>query len=115
MLRVGKLLTSHWLRQCPQGVLQGAASPAAQTAPAHHGGVFWVQRLPFGAPCCSRSGGELSLTLFGFLGLIQPIPRNQFFQSYFNNNFVSEADRPYKCFYCHRAYKKSCHLKQHIR
>uniref|UniRef100_A0A8C9QHL2 Zinc finger protein 236 n=1 Tax=Spermophilus dauricus TaxID=99837 RepID=A0A8C9QHL2_SPEDA len=49
------------------------------------------------------------------LGLIQPIPRNQFFQSYFNNNFVNEADRPYKCFYCHRAYKKSCHLKQHIR
>ncbi|XP_054439767.1 zinc finger protein 236 [Pteronotus mesoamericanus] len=48
-------------------------------------------------------------------GLIQPIPRNQFFQSYFNNNFVSEADRPYKCYYCHRAYKKSCHLKQHIR
>ncbi|XP_066848818.1 zinc finger protein 236 isoform X5 [Anser cygnoides] len=50
------------------------------------------------------------------LGLIQPIPRNsQFFQNYFNNNFVSDADRPYKCFYCHRAYKKSCHLKQHIR
>ncbi|VFV36098.1 zinc finger protein 236 [Lynx pardinus] len=49
------------------------------------------------------------------VGLIQPIPRNQFFQSYFNNNFVNEADRPYKCFYCHRAYKKSCHLKQHIR
>uniref|UniRef100_A0A8C6QT85 Zinc finger protein 236 n=1 Tax=Nannospalax galili TaxID=1026970 RepID=A0A8C6QT85_NANGA len=49
------------------------------------------------------------------LGLIQPIPKNQFFQSYFNNNFVNEADRPYKCFYCHRAYKKSCHLKQHIR
>ncbi|XP_069885029.1 zinc finger protein 236 isoform X1 [Dipodomys merriami] len=49
------------------------------------------------------------------LGLIQPIPRSQFFQSYFNNNFVNEADRPYKCFYCHRAYKKSCHLKQHIR
>nr|XP_031297587.1 zinc finger protein 236 isoform X1 [Camelus dromedarius] len=49
------------------------------------------------------------------VGLIQPIPRNQFFQSYFSNNFVNEADRPYKCFYCHRAYKKSCHLKQHIR
>ncbi|XP_059751593.1 zinc finger protein 236 isoform X2 [Balaenoptera ricei] len=49
------------------------------------------------------------------VGLIQPIPRNQLFQSYFNNNFVNEADRPYKCFYCHRAYKKSCHLKQHIR
>ncbi|XP_036086048.1 zinc finger protein 236 isoform X4 [Rousettus aegyptiacus] len=49
------------------------------------------------------------------VGLIQPIPRNQFLQSYFNNNLVNEADRPYKCFYCHRAYKKSCHLKQHIR
>ncbi|KAM6088634.1 zinc finger protein 236 isoform 5-T5 [Chlamydotis macqueenii] len=50
------------------------------------------------------------------LGLIQPIPRNsQFFQNYFNNNFVNDADRPYKCVYCHRAYKKSCHLKQHIR
>nr|XP_027307678.2 zinc finger protein 236 isoform X5 [Anas platyrhynchos] len=50
------------------------------------------------------------------LGLIQPIPRNsQFFQNYFNNNFVNDAERPYKCFYCYRAYKKSCHLKQHIR
>uniref|UniRef100_A0A8C6IUT3 Uncharacterized protein n=1 Tax=Melopsittacus undulatus TaxID=13146 RepID=A0A8C6IUT3_MELUD len=50
------------------------------------------------------------------LGLIQPIPRNsQFFQNYFNNNFVNDGDRPYKCFYCQRAYKKSCHLKQHIR
>ncbi|KAM7126021.1 zinc finger protein 236 isoform 3-T3 [Molossus nigricans] len=49
------------------------------------------------------------------VGLIQPIPRNQFFQSYFNNNFVNDADRPYKCFHCHRAYKKSCHLKQHVR
>ncbi|XP_023376582.1 zinc finger protein 236 [Pteropus vampyrus] len=49
------------------------------------------------------------------VGLIQPIPRNQFLQSYFNSNLVNEADRPYKCFYCHRAYKKSCHLKQHIR
>lgn len=49
------------------------------------------------------------------LGLIQPIPKNQFFQNYFNNSFGNEADRPYKCFYCHRAYKKSCHLKQHIR
>ncbi|EMP40637.1 hypothetical protein UY3_02112 [Chelonia mydas] len=50
------------------------------------------------------------------LGLIQPIPRNsQFFQSYFNNSFGNEADRPYKCYYCNRAYKKSCHLKQHIR
>ncbi|KAM4686771.1 zinc finger protein 236 isoform 12-T13 [Amazona ochrocephala] len=50
------------------------------------------------------------------LGLIQPIPRSsQFFQNYFNNNFVNDGDRPYKCFYCQRAYKKSCHLKQHIR
>ncbi|XP_073422598.1 zinc finger protein 236 isoform X3 [Dendrobates tinctorius] len=50
------------------------------------------------------------------LGLIQPISRNsQFFQSYFINSYTHEADRPYKCYYCHRAYKKSCHLKQHIR
>ncbi|XP_075441615.1 zinc finger protein 236 isoform X2 [Ascaphus truei] len=50
------------------------------------------------------------------LGLIQPIPRNsQFFQSYFINSYTHEVDRPYKCYYCHRAYKKSCHLKQHIR
>ncbi|KAF4792331.1 hypothetical protein TURU_122448 [Turdus rufiventris] len=50
------------------------------------------------------------------LGLIQPIPRNSpVFQNYFNNNFVNNAERPYKCYYCHRAYKKSCHLKQHIR
>nr|XP_060467801.1 zinc finger protein 236 [Panthera onca] len=63
----------------------------------------------------SSINSELFLIFFWFVGLIQPIPRNQFFQSYFNNNFVNEADRPYKCFYCHRAYKKSCHLKQHIR
>ncbi|KAM8966935.1 zinc finger protein 236 [Pelodytes ibericus] len=50
------------------------------------------------------------------LGLIQPIPRNsQFFQNYFINSYTHEVDRPYKCYYCHRAYKKSCHLKQHIR
>ncbi|KAM4705525.1 zinc finger protein 236 [Rhinophrynus dorsalis] len=50
------------------------------------------------------------------LGLIQPISRNsQFFQSYFINSYTHEVDRPYKCYYCHRAYKKSCHLKQHIR
>ncbi|XP_018411031.1 PREDICTED: zinc finger protein 236 [Nanorana parkeri] len=50
------------------------------------------------------------------LGLIQPIPRNsQFFQSYFINSYTHEVDRPYKCYYCQRAYKKSCHLKQHIR
>ncbi|XP_068093156.1 zinc finger protein 236 isoform X2 [Hyperolius riggenbachi] len=50
------------------------------------------------------------------LGLIQPIPRNsQFFQSYFINSYSHEVDRPYKCYYCQRAYKKSCHLKQHIR
>ncbi|XP_048145328.1 zinc finger protein 236 isoform X2 [Corvus hawaiiensis] len=50
------------------------------------------------------------------LGLFQPIPRNsQVFQNYFNSNFVNNPERPYKCYYCHRAYKKSCHLKQHIR
>ncbi|KAL2084641.1 hypothetical protein ACEWY4_020159 [Coilia grayii] len=26
-----------------------------------------------------------------------------------------ENDRPYKCAYCHKAYKKSSHLKQHVR
>ncbi|XP_060039807.1 zinc finger protein 236 isoform X2 [Erinaceus europaeus] len=49
------------------------------------------------------------------MGLIQPIPRNQFLQTYLSSGCGNEAERPYKCFYCHRAYKKSCHLKQHIR
>lgn len=26
-----------------------------------------------------------------------------------------ENDRPYKCAYCNKAYKKSSHLKQHVR
>lgn len=71
--------------------------------------------VPFNTHLLGSTDGELFLLFLRFIGLIQPIPRNQFLQSYFNNNLVNEADRPYKCFYCHRAYKKSCHLKQHIR
>lgn len=77
--------------------------------------VFWGKQMLFDVYLFCSINSELFLIFFWFVGLIQPIPRNQFFQSYFNNNFVNEADRPYKCFYCHRAYKKSCHLKQHIR
>ncbi|KAF7245189.1 hypothetical protein EYD10_08660 [Varanus komodoensis] len=66
--------------------------------------------------CNQNLGMEFHCGLLRSASLIQPIPRNsQFFQNYFNNNFGNEADRPYKCYYCHRAYKKSCHLKQHIR
>ncbi|KAG9479134.1 hypothetical protein GDO78_012677 [Eleutherodactylus coqui] len=65
---------------------------------------------------CFSTSGSLKVHIRLHTGLIQPIPRNsQFFQSYFINSYTPEADRPYKCYYCHRAYKKSCHLKQHIR
>ncbi|KAG8571411.1 hypothetical protein GDO81_011634 [Engystomops pustulosus] len=65
---------------------------------------------------CFSTSGSLKVHIRLHTGLIQPIPRNsQFFQSYFINSYTHEADRPYKCYYCHRAYKKSCHLKQHIR
>uniref|UniRef100_H3AR01 Zinc finger protein 236 n=1 Tax=Latimeria chalumnae TaxID=7897 RepID=H3AR01_LATCH len=47
------------------------------------------------------------------LGLIQPTPRNMY-QSFYNNS-LADGDRPHTCLYCNRAYKKSSHLKQHIR
>ncbi|XP_069476826.1 zinc finger protein 236 isoform X3 [Ambystoma mexicanum] len=48
------------------------------------------------------------------LGLIQHTPRKRLnFQSFIPVSFG--VDRPYMCYYCHRAFKKSCHLKQHIR
>lgn len=48
------------------------------------------------------------------LGLIQRIPRkNLTFQGFMPRDFT--ADRPYKCLYCQRPFKRSCHLKQHIR
>ncbi|XP_069074936.1 zinc finger protein 236 isoform X3 [Pleurodeles waltl] len=48
------------------------------------------------------------------LGLIQRIPRkNLTFQGFMPRDFT--ADRPYKCLYCQRSFKRSCHLKQHIR
>ncbi|XP_048848469.1 zinc finger protein 236-like isoform X2 [Brienomyrus brachyistius] len=48
------------------------------------------------------------------LGLVQnQIPRNSLsIQQYLD---VMVNDRPYKCPYCSRAYKKSSHLKQHVR
>ncbi|XP_014671878.1 PREDICTED: zinc finger protein 236-like [Priapulus caudatus] len=48
-------------------------------------------------------------------GLIQQLPRSS--QAPFNQ-YLSEAasvDRPYKCQYCSRGFKKSSHMKQHVR
>lgn len=47
-------------------------------------------------------------------GLIQQLPRNQ--TPY--NQYLGESgsvDRPYKCPYCSRGFKKSSHMKQHVR
>ncbi|XP_052818114.1 zinc finger protein 236-like [Mya arenaria] len=46
-------------------------------------------------------------------GLIQQPPRSSMFNQYLGES--SSVDRPYKCSYCQRGFKKSSHLKQHIR
>ncbi|XP_050395157.1 zinc finger protein 236 [Patella vulgata] len=46
-------------------------------------------------------------------GLIQQPPRSNVFTQYLGE--ASSADRPYKCQYCQRGFKKSSHLKQHVR
>ncbi|XP_060679104.1 zinc finger protein 236-like isoform X1 [Hemiscyllium ocellatum] len=52
-------------------------------------------------------------------GLIQQTPRNsQLYSHYLANGIMSDGlggDRPYKCAYCNKGFKKSSHLKQHIR
>ncbi|XP_067888593.1 zinc finger protein 236-like isoform X3 [Heterodontus francisci] len=52
-------------------------------------------------------------------GLIQQTPRNsQLYSHYLANGIISDGlggDRPYKCAYCNKGFKKSSHLKQHIR
>lgn len=50
-----------------------------------------------------------------FSGLVQPIPRSSLLSStqYMNEN--NNVDRPYRCPYCPGAFKKSSHLKQHVR
>lgn len=46
-------------------------------------------------------------------GLIQQPPRNTAFNQYLGES--GSVDRPYKCQFCQRGFKKSSHLKQHIR
>ncbi|XP_067838040.1 zinc finger protein 236-like isoform X2 [Heptranchias perlo] len=52
-------------------------------------------------------------------GLIQQTPRNsQLYSHYLANGIITDGmggDRPYKCAYCNKGFKKSSHLKQHIR
>ncbi|XP_071174642.1 zinc finger protein 236-like isoform X2 [Mytilus edulis] len=46
-------------------------------------------------------------------GLIQQPPRNNLLNQYLGE--AASVDRPYKCGFCSRGYKKSSHLKQHVR
>ncbi|XP_064640452.1 zinc finger protein 236-like [Lineus longissimus] len=46
-------------------------------------------------------------------GLIQQPSRTAMFTSYLGE--TTSVDRPYKCQYCSRGFKKSSHLKQHVR
>lgn len=46
-------------------------------------------------------------------GYIQQPPRRSVFNTYLGES--SSVDRPYKCQFCQRGFKKSSHLKQHIR
>ncbi|XP_077982119.1 zinc finger protein 236-like isoform X1 [Glandiceps talaboti] len=51
-------------------------------------------------------------------GLIQQPPRNsQMYNQYLGNGLqqAGSVDRPYKCSYCSKGFKKSSHLKQHTR
>jgi len=48
-----------------------------------------------------------------FTGFIQQPPRNTVFNPYLGES--GSVDRPYKCTYCQRGFKKSSHLKQHVR
>lgn len=61
-------------------------------------GFFLLFQLMFlrSKPCCS--------------GLIPSQNPRLAFQQYLEGN-----DRPYKCQFCSKAYKKSSHLKQHVR
>ncbi|XP_059150373.1 zinc finger protein 236-like isoform X2 [Physella acuta] len=46
-------------------------------------------------------------------GLIQPAPRNSMFPQF--SSETGNPERPYKCPHCRRGFKKSSHLKQHVR
>lgn len=47
-------------------------------------------------------------------GYIQSVTRSNMSSGQFSNE-NNNGERPYKCVYCQRAFKKSSHLKQHIR
>ena len=50
---------------------------------------------------------------FSWLGLIQQPSRHNVFNQYLGE--AGSVDRPYKCGFCQRGFKKSSHLKQHVR
>ena len=56
---------------------------------------------------------EFYVKLNCIVGLIQQPPRNNLLTHYLGE--AASVDRPYKCGFCSRGYKKSSHLKQHVR
>ena len=56
---------------------------------------------------------EFYVKLNCIVGLIQQPPRNNLLTHYLGE--AGSVDRPYKCGFCSRGYKKSSHLKQHVR
>jgi len=49
----------------------------------------------------------------GWTGFIQAVPKQRGFDLLTDDG--GGMDRPYKCVYCSRGFKKSSHMKQHVR